>query len=563
MAVTGPAGAGKTTMLRVARHALEAAGRRMIVVAPTKNAAMVAGTEIGVAASSLHALLQDHGWQWGTDDTGRERWRQLPCGELNTSTGQLYEGPRKFSLAAGDRIIVDEAGMVDLDAARALAIVAQQTGADVAMVGDHLQATPVGHNGAMAMLRQRAGHVVDLTEVHRFHDPAYGELTLRLREPADATAATMIARDLEDGGHLAVFANDHAAAEQIVAEYMRHTHQRRSVAIVTATNEEARSLSEAIQSRRLATGQILPDATAWGRDGQAMHVGDIVQTRRNDAGAGVENRALWTISEIHESAIVLTSGREPADRRTVSVGYAAEHVHLAYASTVHGVQGQTTDVSIVGPGVDAVGLYVGMTRGRTQNTAIVVAGSVVAARGELAETMLRGRQEITIDDSTDAARSELARSAHRTPAPVAPQAPARWDDRRARPLSHVRDISAHARALHKRAQQQRDLVTTVTDRLDKNQRTLDEVDTRLARGVDPVALERVRAQLVEKIDAYRSVRSTLVDALSPLTAAAETAQVEAAARAALSAAEQQAEARAREAAAVAQIESDGLSELSR
>lgn len=287
MAVTGKAGAGKTTMLRVARHALEAAGRRMIVVAPTKNAAMVAGTEIGVAASSLHALLQDHGWQWGTDDTGRERWRQLQFGELNTSTGQLYEGPRKFRLAAGDRIIVDEAGMVDLDAARALAIVAQQTGADVAMVGDHLQATPVGHNGAMAMLRQRAGHVVDLTEVHRFHDPAYGELTLRLREPADATAATMTARDLDDGGHLAVFVNDHAAAEQIVAEYMRHTHQRRSVAIVTATNEEARLLSEAIQSRRLATGQILPDATVWGRDGQAMHVGDIVQTRRNDAGAGV------------------------------------------------------------------------------------------------------------------------------------------------------------------------------------------------------------------------------------------------------------------------------------
>ncbi|MEI5579506.1 AAA family ATPase, partial [Streptomyces brasiliscabiei] len=45
--VTGPAGTGKTTMLRVARRLLENQGRRMVIVAPTKKAASVAGQETG------------------------------------------------------------------------------------------------------------------------------------------------------------------------------------------------------------------------------------------------------------------------------------------------------------------------------------------------------------------------------------------------------------------------------------------------------------------------------------------------------------------------------------
>src|SRR5690606_17890759 len=91
--------------------------------------------------------------------------------------------------------------------------------------------------------------------------------------------------------------------------------------------------------------------------------------------------------------------------------YAAEHVHLAYAATVHGIQGETTDASIVGPGVDASGLYVGMTRGRTHNEAITIARTPATVRDRLAESMLRGTPEITIDDSRHAARTELGRAA--------------------------------------------------------------------------------------------------------------------------------------------------------
>ncbi len=71
--VTGPAGAGKTTMLRVAFAALTSQRRRMLVVAPTRKAASVASREVGAAASSIHALLSDHGYRWGTDKAGALR----------------------------------------------------------------------------------------------------------------------------------------------------------------------------------------------------------------------------------------------------------------------------------------------------------------------------------------------------------------------------------------------------------------------------------------------------------------------------------------------------------
>lgn len=97
--------------------------------------------------------------------------------------------------------------------------------------------------------------------------------------------------------------------------------------------------------------------------------------------------------------------------------YAAENAHLAYASTVHGIQGETTDVSIVGPGVDAAAVYVGLTRGRHWNEVIVVARSAETARTELADAMRRGIPEPTIEDARDAARIDLHRAARAVAAP--------------------------------------------------------------------------------------------------------------------------------------------------
>ncbi|WP_240658513.1 AAA family ATPase [Microbacterium sp. CPCC 204701] len=414
VAVTGPAGAGKTTMLRVARLALELQRRQLVVVAPTKKAASVAGREIGAPASSLHALLADHGWRWSRNEAGAEVWSRLEVGEIDPHTGRVYAGPRRFNLRRGDRVVVDEAGMVDLHTANALATIAAESGAGIAMVGDHLQAMPVGHAGAMACMTRRATAVVELTAVHRFRDPSYAALTLRMREPASKDHALAVAVDLDQRGHIHRVTDAAHARDVMVEAYFRWAASRKRVALVTSTNDEADAINEAIQERRIELGQLSQVRLAVGQGEQRLLEGDVVQTRLNDRATDVENRALWTIRRIGTDALALVALGDSGDVRRVSLDYAAEHVHLAYASTVHGIQGETTDASIVGPAVDASGLYVGMTRGRLHNEAIAIARTPDAAREQIADSMMRGVVEVTIEDSMRAARRELGRAARVT-----------------------------------------------------------------------------------------------------------------------------------------------------
>lgn len=125
----------------------------------------------------------------------------------------------------------------------------------------------------------------------------------------------------------------------------------------------------------------------------------------------MENRAIWIVQRICSDGLELQSLHDPTDSRHISYEYAGEFVHLAYAPTVHGIQGETTHTSLVGPGVDAAGLYVGLTRGRHTNEAVVIASSEPRARAAIAETMMRGLPESELIDARRAAVGDLRRSA--------------------------------------------------------------------------------------------------------------------------------------------------------
>lgn len=408
--VTGPAGAGKTTTLRVVKRALDLQRRHLIVVAPTKKAATVAEREVGARASSLHALLADHGWRWGTDAAGVEQWARLAPSDTDAN-GFTYRGPRAHPLRAGDRIVVDEAGMVDLHTARALAILAAQTGARIAMIGDPLQAAPVGHSGAMGLMCNASTAVAELTAVHRFTSPSYAALTIRLRDPRTAEDALRVAAELITTGHIVEAVDLEDAQAKMVDSYLRAREGGDSIALVTATNDEADSINRAIQRRLLAVGALHGTRAAAGRDGQHIFEGDVVQTRRNDTTADVQNRAHWVVARIADDHIDLAAVNDQRERRTVSGEYAADHLQLAYASTVHGVQGETTMRSLVGPGVDAAGLYVGMTRGAEHNIAIVIPSRGSTAIATVAGTMTRGIPELNLDDARAAALEDRSRAA--------------------------------------------------------------------------------------------------------------------------------------------------------
>ncbi|WP_240642407.1 AAA family ATPase [Microbacterium sulfonylureivorans] len=409
--VTGPAGAGKTTMLRAAFHALTAQRRRMLVVAPTRKAASVAAQEIGTSASSIHALLFDHGYRWNTDEAGAKVWARLACGDTDPTVGAKYSGPANWVLCAGDRIVVDEAGMVDLHTANALTELALELRVGLAFVGDAHQALPVGHAGAMASAIRHANASVELDTVHRFRDPEYAALTLRLRNAGDREHALEVAGELAECGHLERVDHHDTARERMIDAYFDWHARGKRVTLVSGTNAEADAINDAIQQRRVDQGELDSSLVAWGMQEQRILVGDTVQTRRNDRLTGVENRAQWIVRGIYDDFMSLVSICDSGEARHIPLEYAREHLQLAYASTVHGVQGDTADASVVGPDVDAAGLYVGLTRGRIHNVAIVVARTDGVARERIAESMQRGMPEVTIQDAVRAAKAEMRRAA--------------------------------------------------------------------------------------------------------------------------------------------------------
>lgn len=338
-------------------------------------------------------------------------WTQLSFGEADPDTGVVYKGPSRFELRRGDRIVVDEAGMVDLQTAVALVDLALRQRVGVAMVGDPHQALPVGHAGAMASAVRFATASVELDTVHRFSDAEYAALTLRLRNSRDREPALTVARELLERGHVQRVRSTEEARDAMVAAYFEWHARGKRVALVSGTNSEADAVNDAIQQRRVDDGELDATVLALGMREQRILMGDTVQTRRNDPRTGVENRALWVVRAIRDDRITLMSAGDSAEIRAVTPEYAFEHLQLAYASTVHGIQGETMDAAVVGPDVDAAGLYVGLTRGRHQNIAITVARTDEEAREGLAATMMRGTTELTLQDAVRAAEAEMRRAA--------------------------------------------------------------------------------------------------------------------------------------------------------
>jgi len=398
--VEGAAGAGKTTMLGAAIAAAAADGRAMRIVTPTKRAADVAARELGVPAESVAKLLHAHGWRWNSDGV----WTRTEA-----------EAPAWARLARGERIVVDEAGMLDQDAAFALLVLAAEAGATVALVGDRAQLPAVGRGGVLDIAAEIAAGsgatVHDLDTVHRFADPAYADLTVALRAASgpsqlfDRLAALGLVQthDTEDDAHAHIAAATAAAIGAGAA-----------VAATAATNDEAQALNDRVRARRVAAGEVDDTATATGRDGLAIGAGDVIATRRNDSALGVANRQTWTVQAVGRDGTVVAVDNSGGRRRgrvvAVPAGYVAEHVHLAYAATGYGVQGATTATAhtMLSEAMDAAGVYVGMTRGRDRNVLHIVAADLDEARERFVDAMQRDRADRGLDAAAADAESAVA-----------------------------------------------------------------------------------------------------------------------------------------------------------
>ncbi len=438
--VEGAAGAGKTTTLAATRDLLEAQGRQLVVVTPTRKAAKVAAREVGTAAGSAASLSFGHGWRW--NDEGR--WTRLILGEDDPATGRLYAGPNEAAqLRPGDLLLVDEAGMLDQDTARALLAVADECRVRVALLGDRHQLSAVGRGGVLDLAIGQADPAAHLTldAVHRFTrtdedgrttpDTTYAELTLAMRTGEDPGAVfdALLAR-----GQIRLFPDAAALQDALAATAAKSYADSRRVAVVVDTRDQAAELNTAIRERLAAAGRVDDRKVAVTGAGERIGAGDRIATRRNDRHLDVANRDVWVVTAVgRRGGLLVTPGVTPTGAvpgngpggvtpagpgtRVLPADYVTEHVELAYATTAYGVQGDTVTAAhvVVGDQTGAPSAYVGMTRGRSANTAYLVAADADEAREQWLAVFARDRADLGPAHAAQLAAAEAARYAPSRP----------------------------------------------------------------------------------------------------------------------------------------------------
>ena len=344
--VVGPAGAGKTTMLRTAVSDLTAHGRPVFGLAPTAKAARVLETGTGMPTDTVAKLLYEH----NRPDRPPDPFWRLP---------------------AGTTLIIDEAGMLATSDLHHLTRLADQHHWRLALVGDPHQLHAVGRGGMFAELCA-TGRTIELDTIHRFHNPWEAAASLKLRH-GDPTGLDAYAA--HDRIHAAPFAEhlDNIAHAWIGA------HQRAEyIAITTTTNDHVDAINRAVQAHRLTVGQLDDQHLEIGDT--TLHVGDVITTRRNQrllrtsTGDSVRNRDYWTINTITTNGELTVTRIDGHGTVTLPAAYVTEHVQLGYAATEPGNQSDTANASItLATGATTCrGLYVAVTRGQAENLICVV-----------------------------------------------------------------------------------------------------------------------------------------------------------------------------------------------
>jgi len=275
--------------------------------------------------------------------------------------------------------------MLAQDTARALLTIADETGARVALVGDRHQLPAVGRGGVLdhAATWAHPTAVVSMETVRRFTDPDYAVLTLRMRTGDDPAR---VFDELHGRGQIVVHPSE-VERTAVLAEA-----GAAGDLVITDRREQVTDLNAAIRDQRIQEHQSKWVVTTAG--GERIGLGDRVATRRNDPDLQVANRQTWTVTGIGDDGSLTLHGH--GRDRLIPAEYAARFVELAYATTVHGAQGETVDrahVAITDTTGAAVA-YVAMTRGRHSNTAHLVADNLDDAKSQWIDVFSRDRADL-------------------------------------------------------------------------------------------------------------------------------------------------------------------------
>ncbi|KRD65953.1 Ti-type conjugative transfer relaxase TraA [Ensifer sp. Root278] len=363
-AVVGRAGAGKTTMMKVAREIWTAAGYQVVGGALAGKAAEGLEKEAGICAATLSS------WE--------RRWAE---GNATLNNKTVF--------------ILDEAGMVSSRQMASLIETVAKEGAKLVLVGDPDQLQPIEAGAPFRAIVERIG---------------YSELDTIYRQRQDwmRTASLALARGQVGDAVRAYEAHDRIvstglkaeAVEALIADWDRDHNPTKTSLILAHLRRDVRTLNEKARAKLVERGVVgkgLPFATQEGV--RHFAAGDQIVFLKNDGILNVKNGMIGRVLEARLNRIVVEVG-EPGYRRPVTIeSRIYPNVDLGYATTIHKSQGATVDsVKLLASlSLDRHLTYVGMTRHREELAVYYGRRSFENAAGLVSVLSRTNAKESTLD----------------------------------------------------------------------------------------------------------------------------------------------------------------------
>ncbi|MBN9601540.1 MAG: relaxase domain-containing protein [Afipia felis] len=346
--VEGAAGSGKTTMLAPVVAAYRDAGMRVVGSATAWKIVTQLGDDLGIESKATDAWI------------------------ASARAGGEFLDHNTF-------LVVDEAGLLSSRQMHDLLAEVERAGAKALLVGERKQLQAVGAGPGLAILasvtdRIRVDGIVRQHEAwarEAVTDFANGRAAEGLRAFSQRKLLTTAA-----GEKLTInlLVDAWAATQQVVSNP--------ATLLIAKTNAQVRALNEEVRWRLKASGQIRSDeiaisAVTPSRHGQmlTLAMGDRIRFLVRQDALGVINGTTAIITHIDSA-----NSKDP----TISVGIgdrlatfrpsdlADEHgraqLSHAYATTIYGCQGLTTDRAFVllDPSMNRHDIYVAASRARGQ-----------------------------------------------------------------------------------------------------------------------------------------------------------------------------------------------------
>ncbi|OBB72879.1 exonuclease V subunit alpha [Mycobacterium sp. 852014-52144_SCH5372336] len=347
-----PAGTGKTTAMAALSHAWRHSGGHVIGLAPTADAAILLGDELGTITDTLDKYV------WSTDPSS-------PAAR-----------PDWFHRVGPDTlIVVDEAGKAATAGLDAMITDALHKGASVRLIGDDGQLSSISAGGILRDIAE-ATDALTLSEVVRFKSPAEAAAGLALHDADPAGIGFYIDH------HRIHVGTDETAADMAYQAWRADLAAGADSILLAPTNDIINELNARARTDRLATEPEAADtATVVLADQLHASVGDTIRTRKNNRRITigrndfVRNGYRYTITEVLTNGAVKARHVRSGRIVTLPADYLAEHVTLGYAATIDSAQGLTAGRRDTTGTCHIVGsdmltrqhLYVAMTRATDEN----------------------------------------------------------------------------------------------------------------------------------------------------------------------------------------------------